>query len=299
MLDDPLLDAARRGELEAVRELIRRGADVDGVRGDGMTALHFAAERGHAEVARALIDAGAAVGAGTRIGRYAPLHLAARGGHGTIVARLLEAGADPNAATTNSGVTTLHLAAGTVNGAATVTALLEHGADPNAREASAGQTPLMFAAAANRAAAVTALLEAGADPDIATAVVDVLPSLALDREANRRFRDMIGGPPETLGQYGPEVDPEAEWAGEPGPAHGPGGHPCAARVPPLRLRRRRCQPALARSHGARLPGRPRPRATPVPRGARQANRRNDCAAARCARGPHGSGDGPPRRRRGH
>ncbi len=104
-LDDPLLDAARRGELEAVRELIRRGADVDAVRGDGMTALHFAAERGHAEVARALIDAGAAVGAGTRIGRYAPLHLAARGGHGTIVARLLEAGADPNAATTNTGVT--------------------------------------------------------------------------------------------------------------------------------------------------------------------------------------------------
>ena len=34
-----------------------------------------------------------------------------------------------------------------------------------------------------------------------------------------RFRDMIGGPPEVLGQYGPEVDPEAEWAGEPGPAH--------------------------------------------------------------------------------
>ena len=217
--DDPLLDAARRGELEAVRELIRRGADVDAVRGDGMTALHFAAERGHAEVARALIDAGAAVDAGTRIGRYAPLHLAARGGHGAVVARLLEAGADPNAATTNSGVTPLHLAAGTVNGAATVTALLEHGADPNAREASAGQTPLMFAAAANRAAAVTALLEAGADPDIATAVVDVLPSLALDREANRRFRDMIGGPPEVLGQYGPEVDPEAEWAGEPAPAH--------------------------------------------------------------------------------
>ena len=217
--DDPLLDAARRGELETVRELILRGADVDAVRGDGMTALHLAAERGHAEVARALIDAGAAVDAGTRIGRYAPLHLAARGGHGAVVARLLEAGADPNAATTNSGVTTLHLAAGTVNGAATVTALLEHGADPNAREASAGQTPLMFAAAANRAAAVTALLEAGADPDIATAVVDVLPSLALDREANRRFRDMIGGPPEVLGQYGPEVDPEAEWAGEPAPAH--------------------------------------------------------------------------------
>ena len=216
---DALLDAARRGELEAVRELIGSGADVGARRGDGMTALHFAAERGHAAVARALIDAGAAVDAGTRIGRYTALHVAARAGHGAIVARLLDGGADPNAVTTNSGVTPLHLAAGAVGGVEAVTALLEHGADPNAREGSAGQTPLMFAATANRTAAVTVLLESGADPDIATAVVDVLPSLALDREANRRFRDVVRAPPETLGAYGPRVDPEAGRSGEPGPAH--------------------------------------------------------------------------------
>ncbi|MCY3547366.1 MAG: hypothetical protein F4Z31_13495 [Gemmatimonadetes bacterium] len=216
---DALLDAARRGELEVVRELIRSGADVDAKRGDGMTALHLAAERGHDAVARALIAAGAAVGAGTRIGNYTPLHLAARTGHGAVVVRLLEAGADPNAVTTNSGVTALHLAAGAVGRVEAVTALLDHGADPNAREGSAGQTPLMFAAAANRTAAVTALLEAGADPDIATAAIDVLPSLALDREANRRFRDMVRAPPETLGAYGPRVDPEAGRRDEPAPAH--------------------------------------------------------------------------------
>ena len=215
---DRLLEAARDEAAEVVRALVRDGADVNAARGDGMTALHFAAERGHADVARALIDAGAAVDAGTRIGRYAPLHLAARGGHGPVVALLLEAGADANAATTNSGVTALHLAAASVDGRPAVAALLDHGADPNAREGSAGQTPLMFAAAANRPAAAAALLEAGADPGIATAVVDVLPSLALDREANRRMRDLIGAPRETLGPYGPEVDPEAEWPGEPGPA---------------------------------------------------------------------------------
>ena len=216
---DRLLEAARDGAAEAVRALVGDGADASAARGDGMTALHFAAERGHAAVARALLDAGAAVDAGTRIGRYAPLHLAARGGHGPVVALLLEAGADPNAATTNSGVTALHLAAAAVDGRSAVAALLDHGADPNAREGSAGQTPLMFAAGANRSAATAALLEAGADPGIATAVVDVLPSLALDREANRRMRDLIGAPPETLGPYGPEVDPEAEWPGEPSPAH--------------------------------------------------------------------------------
>ena len=215
---DRLLEAARDGAAEVVRALVKDGADVSAARGDGMTALHFAAERGHADVAAALIDAGAAVDAGTRIGRYAPLHLAARGGHGPVVALLLEAGAAANAATTNSGVTALHLAAAAVDGRSAVAALLDHGADPNAREGSAGQTPLMFAAAANRPAAAAALLEAGADPGIATAVVDVLPSLALDREANRRMRDLIGAPPETLGPYGPEVDPDAEWPGEPGPA---------------------------------------------------------------------------------
>ena len=216
--DERLLAAARDGQVDVVRALLHEGADVNAARGDGFSALHFAAERGDAALVGMLIDAGAAVGAGTRIGSYTPLHVAARGGHGAVVARLLGAGANPDAATTSSGVTALHLAAGAVDGAAAVAALLDHGADPNAREGSAGQTPLMFAAAANRMSAVAALLEAGADPAATTAVVDVLPRLALDREANRRFRSWIGAPTETLGPYGPQVDPEAEWPGEPAPA---------------------------------------------------------------------------------
>ena len=219
--DERLLAAARDGQVEVVRSLLREGADVNAARGDGLTALHVAAEGGHRAVADALVAAGAAVDAGTRIGRYTPLHMAAEGGHGAVALRLLEAGADPNAVTTNSGVTALHLAAGAIDGRSgrsAVAALLDHGADPNAREGSAGQTPLIFAAVANRPAAVTALLAADADPGITTAVVDVLPALALDREANRRFRDMIGAPPQTLGPFGPRVDPDAESPGEPSPA---------------------------------------------------------------------------------
>ena len=217
-VENRLLAAARDGQVEVVRSLLEEGADANAARGDGLTALHLAAGGGHAAVADALAAAGAAVEAGTRIGRYTPLHLAARGGHGAVVLRLLEAGADPNAATTNTGVTALHLAARAIDGGSVVATLLDHGADPNARETSAGQTPLIFAAAANRAAAVTALLGAGADPGIATAVVDVLPALAVDREANRRFRDLIGAPPQTLGPFGYRADPEAEPPGEPGPA---------------------------------------------------------------------------------
>ena len=216
--DERLLTAARGGQAEIVRTLLDEGADVNAARGDGLTALHLAAEGGHRAVAESLVAAGAAIDAGTRIGGYTPLQMAARGGHGAVALRLLEAGADPNARTTNTGVTALHLAAGATGGRSAVTALLDHGADPDARERSAGQTPLIFAAAANRAAAVTTLLAAGADPGIATAVVEVLPALARDREANRRFRDLIGAPPQRMGMYGPEVDPEAEPPGEPSPA---------------------------------------------------------------------------------
>ena len=186
-----LIDAARLGNAEAVRSLLDQGADVNGAQGDGMTALHWAAERGHAEVADLLISASADREAKTRIGSYTPLHLGSRGGHGPVVSRLLAAGSDPGAVTTNSGVTPLHLAAAAVGGADAVAALLDHGADVNAREWSAGQTPLMFGTGSNRAAAVRALLKGGADPGISTKVVDVLSSLALDREASRRFRETI------------------------------------------------------------------------------------------------------------
>ena len=64
-LRDDLLEAARVGDAEAVRALLRAGADASAARGDGITALHLAAEHGHAEAAGALLDAGAAVNAGT------------------------------------------------------------------------------------------------------------------------------------------------------------------------------------------------------------------------------------------
>lgn len=190
-VDNPLLDAARRGEVEVVRSLLDGGADVNAARGDGLTALHAAAERGHLDVAKLLISAGAELDAGTRIGRYTPLHLAGRGGHGRVVGALVEAGADVNATTSNTGVTPVHLAAAAVGGETSVATLLDHGADVNAREASSGQTPLMFAAAYDRSAAVRMLLSRGADAALTTEVVDVLRSVAIDREANRRFREMV------------------------------------------------------------------------------------------------------------
>ena len=46
-----------------------------------MTALHWAALKGDAELAQMLLYAGANVKATTRLGAYTPLYLAAKGGH--------------------------------------------------------------------------------------------------------------------------------------------------------------------------------------------------------------------------
>ncbi len=193
--------AAARGDLEAVRELLRDGADVNAPQGDGMTALHWAAERGDGALAGILLWAGARVDAGTRIGSYTPLHLAARAASEAVVAQLLEAGADPRARTTNSGVEPLHLAAA-AGDPGVVRALIAGGADVNGREGAWDQTPLTFAAAANRVAAIEALLEAGADVGAASRSVDVSEWEKADAAAERRidqflesFREREGGGP--------------------------------------------------------------------------------------------------------
>ena len=189
-LDSPVADAAQRGDLGAVRNLLRNGADVNAPQGDGMTALHWAAERGDGPLCEVLLYAGARVDAGTRIGHYTPLHLAARAAHAAVAEMLIEAGSDPGAATTNSGATPLHLAAASGD-PRVIEVLAAAGADVNAREAAWGQTPLIFAAAANRVAAVEALLAAGADPSLAAHVVDVAEQADADAAAERRLNEFI------------------------------------------------------------------------------------------------------------
>ena len=186
----PVADAARRGDLEAVRLLLRDGADVNAAQGDGMTALHWAAERGDEVLGEVLIYAGARMDAGTRIGHYTPLHLAARGAHAPVVTLLLEAGSDPAARTTNSGASPLHLAAA-ASDPSVVSALIEWGADVNAREAAWGQTPLIFAAANNRVPVIRALLEAGADPSLTAHSVDVEEQAKADGAAERRLGEFL------------------------------------------------------------------------------------------------------------
>jgi ankyrin repeat protein len=186
----PVADAAMRADRETARTLLKQGADVGAAQGDGMTALHWAAEHGDAAMVEMLMYAGASVSAVTRVGQYTPLHLASKSGSAPVVQALLAAGAKVEARTSTSGVTALHLAA-TAGNAAVVKMLLDHGAEVNAKESEWGQTPLMFAAAANRVDAIRALLARGADPRVTSKTIDLAFEAQMDRAVSDRQRKVL------------------------------------------------------------------------------------------------------------
>ncbi|XP_049769455.1 serine/threonine-protein phosphatase 6 regulatory ankyrin repeat subunit C-like [Schistocerca cancellata] len=103
-----LREAAKEGAVEEVRALLAAGADVGARGGVGETALHWAARRGDAAVVRLLLSAASDPNARDRVGRT-PLHLAAYRGHTEAAAALLQAGAD-RGVRTDKGNTALDIA---------------------------------------------------------------------------------------------------------------------------------------------------------------------------------------------
>jgi uncharacterized protein len=159
-LDLELIAAAKKSDTEAVRALLKQGANVNARYGDGTTALHWAAYRGDRQTTDLLIRSGAMVNAVTDIG-ITPLWVACSNASTPVIARLLEAGAGPNIAPPANG-TPLMVASRTGNAEA-VRLLINHRASVNAKEAARDQTALMWAAAERHADVVRELLAAGAD----------------------------------------------------------------------------------------------------------------------------------------
>ena len=110
-----LILAAQLGHTDVVKALLDARAMVDVRSRSGNSALWLAANNGHAQVTRLLLDAGASVdmrGAGNGDGDQSdtPLTAAAYGGHPKVVAMLLEAGASINALSEPLGGTAVHMA---------------------------------------------------------------------------------------------------------------------------------------------------------------------------------------------
>ncbi|KAL8375858.1 hypothetical protein RB595_007132 [Gaeumannomyces hyphopodioides] len=136
--NDAVQLAAKKGQAEILGLLASRGADVNSM-GDGqITALHQAAENGHGDAVRLLLDAGAHPDRAGLHGGFTPLHLAARGGHAAVTA-LLTAQAYVDA-TDDLRRTALHWAC-LLGHDKVVSVLLEAGASVLAQDADS-RTPL-------------------------------------------------------------------------------------------------------------------------------------------------------------
>ena len=143
--DDSIHNAASAGHIEAVKQHLAAGADVNAEHSVGWTPLHLAAIYDHKETAELIIANGADVNA-KNDGGFTPLHAAALNGHKEIAELLIEKGANLNAKdrgrvpAEDTGKTPLHLAA--KKGHKEIAELLiTKGADVNAKDEDGG-TPL-------------------------------------------------------------------------------------------------------------------------------------------------------------
>ncbi|MDO8677974.1 MAG: ankyrin repeat domain-containing protein [Acidobacteriota bacterium] len=219
-------EAAERGDKAAVRALIKQAADINAAQGDGMTALHWAAMNGDAELAQMLVYAGANVKATTRIGSYTPLYIASQQGNAAVLEVLVKAGADAKAGTANG--TTPLMAAAQAGNVDAVQVLIAHGADVNAKDGVRDQTPLMYAAAANRAA-----------------VIELLAAKGANLKATSKVTDLSSLTREGAGFGGNPLVPGAAAAGQAG--GGPPGRPQALPEPGAPARRAP-QPGIDRNY---------------------------------------------------
>jgi 7,8-dihydropterin-6-yl-methyl-4-(beta-D-ribofuranosyl)aminobenzene 5'-phosphate synthase len=155
----PLHVAAQAGQLEVVKFLFEKGADLNSKDMYGMTPLHAGVESEKSDVLGFLVARGAAIN-GKNLWGMTPLHWAALSGLDKSLEFLVENGADREAKDT-SGRTPLHLGAWSGN-RASVGLLLQKGALVNARD-QGGDTPLHGAAYEGHKEVVDLLLANGAD----------------------------------------------------------------------------------------------------------------------------------------
>jgi len=139
--------AASRGDVPTVRTLLRCGAGVEvngAVAGKPnsmlLTPLHYAAQKGHEQIAKILLDNGAVVGPRDNT-LWTPLHYAAMKGHTGVIRVLLDKGAEIEAKVA-TGFTPLHIAAMYQRPQAIQT-LADNGADLHATDCQ-GNTPEFY-----------------------------------------------------------------------------------------------------------------------------------------------------------
>lgn len=153
--------AGGNGHVDLVEALLAKGADLSLAASNGHTVLHFAASRGYDSMLPVLLDASDASFIDTTSGLgVTALQMASEKGHAEVVRRLLRAGADMAKTADSNRISALH-GASAMGHDAVVRLLLEAGASVEARDARQ-RTPLHLAAAMGQRNATSALVSAGA-----------------------------------------------------------------------------------------------------------------------------------------
>ncbi len=156
------VQAAGEPKSAPVKTDCARTADVDGRDRNGMSAFMYAAQNGHVEVMKLLLQLGATVDSKDNQGGTALID-AASSGHVEAVKLLLDNKADPSVKDLEGK--TPFLWSCTVGRPAVANIFLDRGADPNARD-NQGQSALMIACMGASKELVELLLQKGADLNV-------------------------------------------------------------------------------------------------------------------------------------
>lgn len=188
-LADPIHDAARKGNVAKVKELLDADPGLVSSKDKmGKTPLHYAAENDQKDVAELLIDHGADINTRDSNGGFAPIDLALSSYHYMDVLELLVArGADANH-TADNGLTPLHEAA--LRGQRdALPLLLSKGAKIDTQDGK-GTSPLLWALMMGHVDAAEILVNAGANPNLA-GVQGFTPLSLAQRRGYGRIADLL------------------------------------------------------------------------------------------------------------
>ena len=160
--NEKLINAAKEGKVDIVNNLLddkKRKVDINFQDKYGATALMYASEFGHSNVAKQLLEAGAKKDLADKDGITA-LMRASQYGHSFDVSQLLKAGANPDLADKDGKTALMHASGHDQSNV--VLQLLDAGANFDHQDQN-GKTALMYASLY----IAEQLLEAGANPDLA------------------------------------------------------------------------------------------------------------------------------------
>lgn len=155
-VDALLLAAARDGDDEDVKRLLKEGANIEARDLDRFTPLMWASTQGHDEVVKTLLEHNADVNATSTQG-YSALSESSFAGHASVVVILIEAGAHINQQD-KAGCTPLH-AAVRQDKAGVAMILLQNGVDVDTSNKLTGDTALTLASRHGRLVILEGLLK--------------------------------------------------------------------------------------------------------------------------------------------